>query len=250
MKRAFIVSLLLFLAIHDCSSQRLNYGYVRKRKVDSYRQIMDLKNGFLLVMLHGNQNKIDALHSLGKHAEAENAKKQQDEKNKKIMNAFHAQFNFCPVYFFMNTQALDLVDKGINAITFVDKELKQDTSIKPGAEKFLVAEFGNLQMDTTKYFAGYRLSTTDTGSWQKPTYYSTSTFLYDAFIIESPQLIQLKKPFPYFVMTTESDKKVNSYESVIEKVNQRLHAFFMKANEKILLKRFNPYFNSNEGRAD
>jgi len=250
MKRIFTVSLLFFLAIHDCSSQGLKYGYVRKRKVDSYRQIIELKDGFLLVMLHSNQNKVDALHTLGRDAEAENVRKMQDEKNKKIMNAFHDQFNFCPVYFFMNSQALDLAEKGIGAVTFLNNDLKPDTSIKAEGEKFFVAEFGNMQMDTGKYFAGYRLSTTDTGEWRKPNYYSTSTFLYEAFIIESPQMIQLKRPFPYFVITTENDKKVFLYESVIKKTNRRLHAFFMKANEKIVASRFTPYFRETAGRTE
>jgi hypothetical protein len=245
MKSVISISLLLFLAIQECSSQRLRYGYVRKRKVDSYKQIIDLKNGFLLVMLHSNQNKIDALHALGRHEEAENLSKKQQAKNKNIMRSFHDEFDFCPVYFFMNAQALDLIEKGIGSVTFLDNNLKQDSSIKAGPEKFLVAEFGNMQMDTAKYFSGYRLSTTDTGAWQKPNYYSTSSFQYQAFIVESPQMIQLKRPFPYFVMSTETDNKIFLYKSIIKKINRRLHSFYLKANEKVLLPRFSPYFKNN-----
>ncbi len=242
MKVAAYLFLICFMTLQACKTKELKYGFIRKKKTDSYRQIIDLKDGYLLVMLHSHQNKVDALHKIGRSEEAEKVQKLQSEKNKAITKAFHSHFDFCPVYFFMNTQAIELIEQGSDAITFLNDSLQEDPSIRPASKYFLVAEFGNMQMDTAKYFGGYRLSTQDTGAWRKPYYYSTSTFGYQAFIFESPQLIQLKRPFPYFVMVTEYDSKIILLESVVSKADRRLKSFFQKAHEKILIKRFSPYF--------
>ena len=242
MKPLVFTLLICFLVIQDGFSYKPKQGFIRKKKVDSYRQILDLKKGCLLVMLHHNQNKIDALKSIGREADAALSRDQQIAKNKALIKSFREQFNFCPVYFFMNSQANDLVEKGIDAIIFVDDSLRQDPSIKPCMEKFLLAEFANMQMDTGKYFDGYSLSNADTGEMLRPKYYSTSTYMYQALIIESPQLVQLKRPFPYFVRIIENDQKVYNHEKVIMKLNSRLIRFLGETQEEICKKRFKPYF--------
>lgn len=242
MKLATSIFIVCIVILQSCKTKELKYGFIRKKKTDSYRQIIDLKTGSLLVMLHSRQNQIDTLNKIGRSEEAANIQKLQSKKNKAIIRAFHKHFDFCPVYFFMNSQAIDLIEKGSSAITFLDDSLQKDSSIHPASKYFLVAEFGNMQMDTANYFNWYHLSTQDTGEWRKPYYYSTSTFDYQAFIFESPQLIQLKRPFPYFVMITESDSKIILLESIVTKADRRLKYFYNKANEQILIKRFRPYF--------
>ncbi|MEO8088621.1 MAG: hypothetical protein ABI763_17515 [Bacteroidota bacterium] len=236
------VFLLLVFGLFSCKSNELKHGYIRKRKVDSFGQIRDLKSGCLLVMLHTHQNKIDALLKIGKPAKSARVQKFQTEKNKAIIRTFHKQFNFCLVYFFMNSQANELVGKGIDSVTFVNDSLQPDPAIRPTSQKYFVAEFTTMQMDTGMYFGGYRLSTQDSGAWRKPYYYSTSTYGYQAFIFESPQLIQLKRPFKYFVTITEIDRKIFLLNSVVRKSNRRLHRFLSRANKKITTPRFSPYF--------
>ncbi|CAN5389704.1 hypothetical protein BH11BAC1_BH11BAC1_05730 [soil metagenome] len=242
MKLTAFTLLVCGLLLQSCKNDELRYGYIRKKKVDSYGQILDLKKGSLLVMLHSKQNKIDALHSLCKDYDADFVEYQQMKKNKSIINTFRKNFDFCPVYFFMNSQANELIEKGLHAITFLNDSLQPEPALHPSSEIFFVAEFDNMQMDTAKYYAGEHLSTQDTGAWRKPYYYSTSTFGYQAFIIESPLLIQLKRPFPNFVTITETDEKILLVESVIQKINRRLTDFYGEANEQILAKRFRPYF--------
>lgn len=242
MKYASYLLMISMLALQSCKTKELKYGFIRKKKTDSYRQILDLKDGSLLVMLHSRQNQIDTLKKMERSEEAVSIQKLQSEKNKAIIKAFHNHFDFCPVYFFMNTQANDLIEKGADAVTFLNDSLKQDTSIRLASKYFLVAEFGNMQMDTAKYFNWYHLSTQDTGNWWKPYYYSTSTYGYQAFIFESPQLIQLKRPFKYFVIITEIDRKIFLLNSVVRKSNRSLHRFLSRANEKITKPRFRPYF--------
>ncbi|MCX6274860.1 MAG: hypothetical protein NTV09_06605 [Bacteroidetes bacterium] len=242
MKFSAYILLICTVALQACKTKELKYGFIRKKKTDSYRQIIDLKEGSLLVMLHSRQNQIDTLKNMERSEEAVSIQKKQSEKNKAIIKGFHKHFDFCPVYFFMNTQANDLIEKGADSVTFLNDSLKQDTSIRLTSKYFLVAEFGNMQMDTAKYYNGDRLSTQDTGAWRKPYYYSTSTFDYQAFIFESPQLVQLKSPFPYFVMITETERKILLLDSIVTKADRRLKYFYQKANEQILIKRFRPYF--------
>ena len=242
MKFSAYILLICMVALQACKTKELKYGFIRKKKTDSYRQIIDLKEGSLLVMLHSRQNQIDTLNKMERSEEAVSIQKLQSEKNKAIIKAFHKHFDFCPVYFFMNTQAIEMIENGTDSITFLNDSLQQDPSIRPAAKYFLVAEFGNMQMDTAKYFNWYHLSTQDTGDWWKPYYYSTSTFGYQAFIFESPHLIQLKRPFKYFVIITETDKKIFLLNSVVRKSNRRLHRFLSRANEKITKPRFRPYF--------
>ncbi len=242
MKPSFSTFLIFIFCLQFCEARKLKYGFVRKKKVDSYRQIIDLKDGCLLVMLHSNQNKIDALRKNGEPEIAERNKRLQENKNKSVIKAFHKHFNFCPVYFFMNSQGIDLIEKGVDTITFLNDSLVSNSSIHMNSKKFLVAQFGNMQMDTAKYFNGYHISTQDTGEWRKSYYYSTSTYLYQAFIIESPQLIELKRPFPYFVIMTEVDERLFFVNSIVRKTNRRMNRFLLKAKEQILKKRFSPYF--------
>lgn len=242
MKFSAYIFLISALALQSCKTKELKYGFIRKKKTDSYRQIIDLKEGSLLVILHSRQNQIDTLKNMERSEEAVKIQKLQSEKNKAIIQAFHENFNFCPVLFFMNNQAIDLIENGADAVTFVNDSLQEDSSIHPASKYFLVAEFGNMHMDTAKYFNWYHLSTQDTGAWRKPYYYSTSTFDYQAFIFESPQLIQLKRPFPYFVMITETERKILLLDSIVTKADRRLKSFYQKANEQILIKRFRPYF--------
>jgi hypothetical protein len=242
MKSLIFSSMLCAMVLAGCRDQKLKHGFIRDKKVNSFRQILDLKNGCLLVMLHRNQNKIDALASLGRTEEATRVSDVQTGKNMALIKAFGEYFNFCPVYFFWNSQANEFREKGIGAITFLNKDLQADSSIRPCTENFFFGEFGALQMDTGKYFDSYRVSTMDTGVWLKPNYYSTSTFMFQAFTIQSPRMIQLKKPFPYYVRIIETDEKVWKYQSVIYKMNMRLHGFLEEAKDKIPNRRFSPYF--------
>jgi len=230
------------LATGSCKTKGLKHGYVRDRKVNSFRQVIELKDGFLLIMLHEGKSKCTRLRELGLDELADQAEQRQRGKNLGIINTFRQQFHFCPVYFFGNSQAEKFLAYGIDSITFIDDKLQYSDVRPPRDKKFLVGEFDRLQMDTAKYFSGYRLSTTDTGAWQKPSYYSTSTFVFQAYIVESPQLVQLRRPFKYYVWIIETKNKILFMDSIIRKTNRRLARFHKRAKHKITVPRFKPYF--------
>lgn len=244
------VYFILLSVFWACKTPALKHGYVRDRKVNSFRQIIELKNGYLLVMLHTEHVRSEQLRAIGENDFAAQLEQDQHQKNLKIMAAFRSNYDFCPVYFFFNTDAEKLLKHGINDVTFLNGLLQEDTIHPPGDAKFLVAEFDHLQADTGKYLGGYRLSTTDTGAWRKPWYYTTSTFSYQALIIESPQLIQLKRPFKYFVMISENRKKIYMLDSVVRKLNRRHYRFLGKAKLKLKDQRFSPYLKDLTANTD
>jgi hypothetical protein len=247
MKQVAIMLFLLPAVLLDCTGQHLNNGYIRHRKVRSYQQIFALRHGCLLVMLHRNQNKIDALHDLGKHSEAEMIKNQQASKNKAIIKAFRDNYDFSEARFFLNSDALKMIQYGPDSVTFLTDSLVPDTSIHVKSKKYFIGEFGMLQEDTAKYFSGYNIVSTDSGLQRLPAYYSSPGPYYPAFTMQSDKLVQLKKPFPNFIIITETDAKIFFLDAIVIKLNARLKAFYDDAEVKIKKGRFVRYFRNGAG---
>jgi len=92
-----------------------------------------LREGVLLVRLSGQEKKIAAMIERGQKTNAENLKKEQEDKNAKIVKAFQTHYNFCTVYF-IKPQDTKAVIKNRSAaltdiVTGVNIDLSQTANI-------------------------------------------------------------------------------------------------------------------------
>lgn len=134
------------------------------------KQINKLGKGSLLIMLPTpNAHEIKTLRSEGRNEEADYIYTELRERNKKVISEFKSFFDFCPVYFFMDTSAYKVISKNFNDV-FVNPDLSPNSLIHPDSSNFFVASFCD---DISKYTAKHQYG----------------LFVYD------DQITQLQKPF-------------------------------------------------------
>ncbi len=175
-------------------------------------QIKKLSRGSLLVMLPTqNPSEVKKLKSENNQLEIDIINKELIDRNKKVMKEFRAYFNFCPVYFFMDTDAYKVINKKLDGV-FVNGNLERDPMIKTDSSNFFVASFCE---DISEY---------------------TSKHLYGLFVYDD-KINQLSKPYnvPINLIGPNLDgdpinflKKIRyeysniSFERIITKFNNRL----------------------------
>ncbi len=192
-------------------------------------QINQLKDGALLVRLQSKKKSITALRKIGKDHLADKIETKQRNYNVKIVSAFKTNFNFCPTYFFFSDFSQNIRDRQFDKVIFLSDSLFADSTTKFNQSNFLIAEFGTIEQDTAKYFS--HNSYEPAGSWSlKPTsnYYGGPRMGYGALIIKSNQLIQLRRPFPYYVRTFDSLPIRRSPNKTVKKMNKKLYKFYKK----------------------
>lgn len=221
----------------------------RKRKQDvSKTQITKLKSGPLLVRLKTSENKIKALKKAGMLEKAANLEKEQYIENNKIVKAFKDNFNFCKVAFFYSNASNKVLNKHFNGILLNDS-LKIDNSIKIDTSgSFFIAEFGNIEQDTTKYFSHYTYEPDNRCGIKKvPNYYTSSSNIdFHALIIRDAHFVQLKKPFPYYARAIHMSMRKHpeqmlfippiylfmltwTYDGTVDRMNKNLHWYYNKS---------------------
>ena len=194
----------------------------------AYYYINYLKTGALYVRLHTKSRKIAILENAGNIAAAEKVRKDQFKTNKSIVTAFRKAFVFCPVYFFYSDDSKYILSNDIDSIKFLDDNLQYWKAIDP-PKQFLVAEFGIIKQDTMKYFEGNSADYhKDSANVMHPNkqYGGGTNMSFGALIIKSPQLVQLSKPFPYYVRNLATLPFVRrSHFKVVTILNTKLSAF-------------------------
>lgn len=201
-------------------------SYRRQNKILMKEQIKKLKDGVLLVRLYTKENSIIALKKIGRDEIANKTEKKQINYNKSIISAFRNNFTFCPTYFFFSNFSDSILSKQINGIIFLNDSLQPDSTIKINGHNFLTAEFGIIEQDTAKYFNGYYYYSSDSGLGKRSSYYGGPDMRFGVLKIMSDQLIQLKKPFPYYVRTYDKRK----LSKVVSNMNKNLRNYYEKYN--------------------
>lgn len=240
-KIAFILIVFFFALQLKAQVNDPQASYVRQRKINSFQQIFDLKNGALLVMLHARQNKINSLVAAGLLKEAEKVYVNQIKKNKGIANAFKKKFFYCPVYFFWNTDGQRLIEYGIDSVNFLNDSLIIDKSIRPGSQHILVSEFGI-------YAEGvqHNNSTVNQSEPRKLSSNTPSSLAgVEGLIIEDINLNALQKPFPFYLSIVEDEDRIFIVDEVVSKLNENFYSFNRTASRRILKPKFYKYFNKN-----
>ncbi len=214
---------------------------ITNKKKETYReqintatteQINQLKDGVLLVSLKTRNNSINALRKYGKNKQADELEKRQAEHNLTIISAFKTNFNFCPTYFFYSDNSIHVKENQLDKVIFLNENMNPDTTIQINNKKFLVAEFGTVVQDTAKYFSHYTYEPDGNLSVKRVShYYGGPSLGYNALIISSEKLNQLRRPFPYYVKTySEMPKKEVVFDSV-STMNRKLNKFYKRKNK-------------------
>ena len=228
--------LLLFLLTHTFVSaqKKDNDNKISLRKENRNlmrKQIKQLKEGALLVRLQNKGNSIRALNETKQFALAKQIKINQDSYNKKIISAFRNNFNFCPIYFFFSNFSDSILSNHFNGIIFLNDSLQLDTSIKLVNNKFLTAEFAIIEQDTSKYFSNYYYLPCEKGLEKRSAFYGGPDLRFEVLKIMSDQLVQLKRPFPYYVRTFNSLPIIRRKPlKVVMRMNKKLTAYYENNN--------------------
>jgi hypothetical protein len=198
----------------------------KKLKQHMIQQIYKIKEGVLLVRLQTRQNSIQSLKQGNMPKMAARVEQEQKEYNKLIIAAFRKNFNFCPVYFFNSIYSDAVLAKQFNSVVFFNDSLLPDSSIKPKTDKFLAAEFGTMQQDTTTYVEGSYIYHGANGPERKTRYRGGNNTQISSLIIMSEQLVQLSAPFPYYERVFETLPDAKKLSNTVIKMNDKLNAFY------------------------
>jgi len=178
----------------------------RKEVTTAKNQIEELKNGALVIRLKTNKNIIEKLISQGNYTQAEEIRQKQYLENKEIIQAFKANFKFCPILFIFNTQTDHFLQGAFEGI-FLNDSLKEDSSIVFNYPTYFIAEFGTLEPEG------------DEGP-------ISSGISVDALLIKDRNLIQLNRPFPFYVRKNDFGLGTRSIDDMVRMLDYNLEQYY------------------------
>lgn len=233
----YLIVLFLLVSVNSFAQERARLIEDREAKAKriemAEKQIVQLKNGVLLVRLNFREKEIAYYEKFGNTKGAEKTRKKQLKRNLKIAESFQNEFSFCPVYFFSMADSRKLIDGKIDSVTFYNYDVKPTSDLNLDSTDYFIGEFGQTeQQDTTAYYKG---STPNTGSDSNPegkTYYGGDKFVLSALVLRDKNFNQLRDPFPYFGRYNPAGSINKRYVDAMNKLETRLNKFYNRVNSK------------------
>jgi hypothetical protein len=176
-------------------------------------QALQLKNGILLVNLHTYTATVTALQNTGKQKEAEKLKSDLKEMNQHIINAFETYFKYCHVYYFYSNSCDSIKAQKYISVVF-DSAYNPVSVILLDTASIFIADFS-----TTDNNRNANADPDDKWEKSKP-----NDFTMSGLILRDKNMIQLNKPFPYYV-------RVSNFEMVLPK--EKIYKAVIKLNRKL-----------------
>jgi len=140
------------------------------------------------------------------------------------MTAFEKNFDYCDFYFFPSHYTGFLMRRQFDSVYYYGPDLTIDSSIRPKINTFFVAEFAEIESDTTTYIAGKELYPSDTGKKIiRNIYVEEGVYRFEALLIRSDKFVQLAKPFPYYSRTYDGWRKP---PKVVRRMNKKLYKYY------------------------
>lgn len=152
----------------------------------------------------------------------------QAEFNKKVIDAFKTEFDFCPTYFFFSEYSDSIKINHLDKVKFLNENLTPDSKIKFREKSFLTAEFDTLGLGNIENEHSYTLHGTNGQPGTTVSYGGTYTG-HEYLIIKDEKFIELSDPFPFEVMTIDSANKASN---AIKRMNKKLHDFYESITKK------------------
>lgn len=224
-------TLLLFLVIsfHGYTQNatfKTNSAYRKAMKAKAKKDIQLLKNGVLLVRIHGRSQEINYYKKYNNFKAAQNIENQTREFNKELIKAFKQGFNFCPVYFFEDTFSMQVLNGNLDKIIFYTDSLVQDTSIRVTNSTYYIAELGVTEGDTSAYRSDYYIDSDEEGTGKEKRLYKEENLNVTAFVIRDKSFVMLHEPFPYYSKIFGKNPSFVRMRKKIYLWNMDLEAFF------------------------
>tara|TARA_B100000809_G_scaffold68994_1_gene66207 strand:- start:330 stop:1010 length:681 start_codon:yes stop_codon:yes gene_type:complete len=205
-------------------SQKEKKNSVRKQShIDSKTQILELKNGVLLVRLKAKKRTLEAMRKAKKYKLADKTENKLKYRNQLIINGFRLKFDFCPVYFFYSNDSRHVLTNNLDSISFLNDNLQIDNSIIVKANHIYIAEFGNIEPSKTP---NYQTTVSLLDKEKRNTFNGSSDFSFKVLCIKNNNFDQLSNPFPYYVKESKGLPLKGAIESAIQSMNSKLNNYY------------------------
>lgn len=218
-------NILLILGVFLSFSFAVQNKSREEAKAFAKSQILQMKEGTLLVRLYDKHNVINALKEKGMKKRAKVIDEKQKQLNKEIIAAFQ-DFNFCSVLFFYSGDSEHLINKSYSKVTlFSGIEMKEYK--KKLDSNFFVADFGYLPSKNKSRTETKTSKKTGRNKQKKYKGTGTNTNIKCMFLRDN-KLTQLDKPFPFYVRFHPTPLSQLTYKQVVTKMNDQLNSFYPK----------------------
>lgn len=189
-------------------------------------KINELRNAAMLVSLRSYKKQIEAYREKGNEKMAQHIEFKRDELNRSIVDAFVSEFDFCPVYFFYNSDSKKIKERNFENV-FVNLDLKVDSLIEFDLETFMIGSLGFSVTDTNvsySYVDVYKNGYNNAAGYARSSMVESDISHY-GFSIMDKDFNYIEKPFPrfvngYFLVVRKSIPKI------VIKVNEKLYKFY------------------------
>lgn len=227
MKNLLFIGMLLSSLIGFGQRAKVNKNLEANRnaKEKAKKEISELKDGVLLVRLHGRTKEINYYLKYNNAKAAEKVSKKANKRNQMIVNAFRQNFDFCPVYFFEDTFSMQLLNGQLDKIVFYSDSLTPDSSIKVNSSKYFIAELGMTENNAENFQSDTYITTDETGTHRSDRQYGDASLNISAIVIRDKKLNQLRKPFPYYMKVFSGFINKGRINHKVDLWNSDLHDF-------------------------
>lgn len=220
-------TLLMFLLCGLLITEALGQSVVQEMKLAreiAQQHIKSLKNGALLVRLKTRDKSLEAYRAAGAEELAKRIEQEQFEENLRTFNVFTEFFDFCPVYFFYANQTKQVLS-GETKGNLLNEYLQPDSTIQLLTDTFYIAEIDVLYETLPDEDEEFDETLQDENIHKAKNRHAETT-LQNVIVIKDRNLVQLKRPFPFYVRTMLD----RFLPSKVAKFNLQLHKFYANAN--------------------
>ena len=175
-------------------------------------EINEIKKKGIIVRLKTNKDRIAAYRRSGNAKVADNMEQEAIETNRFLMNAFVAQWTYCPVYFMESQHSSSLILH--DSLIVKTSDLERDTVLYMNRDSFFLIDYGILmanepQSENTTY--------KDINKTQE----SSTPASDECLVVKDSRSRQLQYPFPFFTKLAllNLDKAVSQDGYTPEKFN-------------------------------
>jgi len=224
----FLITLLLtgYHSLAQNATLRKNSDYRKAMVAKGKEDVLKLKNGVLLVRIHGRSKEIAHYKKYGHTDMAERLEKETRNFNQNLISAFRKDFKFCPVYFFEDTFSVYFTSGRINDVVFYDDSLKSDASIKLNNSNYFFTEIGYTEGDATRFRNEYMITSNEEGTHRETRMHSEENLHLLAFVIRDKNFVMLHEPFPYYERLYKKQPKAWKLRKKISIWNSRITNYY------------------------
>ncbi len=195
------------------SKKSLKIDHRKAAEQHAGKELKNMQNAVLLVRLRSYKKQIEIYQDKGLFDRVEQIKKERDARNHKIMLAFEEAFDYCPVYFFYNSDTEKIKNKNFSNV-FINRQMKLDSSIVIHPKDYYIGEFG--------YHNAYTENMDYSQQEASDSHLNRATdFSNYGFVIMDSQFKMLPKPFPSFTMGYFAFVK-RKPAKILKRANQKL----------------------------